>query len=249
MFGAMQGRPHAQEERRRARSGGDLQACSDRKAAKGSVAGKLRSPRTETRKPRRPVKRAAAPAAGLANDDLKQILRHRPQARAGAERQGIFRFADIAALSKATWSDWIGTRPCRPPASATIGSGRQRRSRERERNNVTTVRWSRQAANREGIVRCLLHVSFNRSRLKETRSKPKCCSGPCAPHQERGRCRRADGLKTGLSTKMAKAESRRKRDRGPDHFTLLQACEEAGAEFRASVSMSGFRLPATAACV
>ena len=55
----------------------------------------------ETRKPRRPVKRAAAPAAGLANDDLKQISGIGPKLEQVLNGRGIFRFADIAALSKA----------------------------------------------------------------------------------------------------------------------------------------------------
>ncbi|GCA49199.1 30S ribosomal protein S2 [Sinorhizobium sp. KGO-5] len=55
----------------------------------------------ETRKPRRPVKRAAAPAAGLANDDLKQISGIGPKLEQVLNGRGIFRFADIAALSRA----------------------------------------------------------------------------------------------------------------------------------------------------
>ena len=54
----------------------------------------------ETRKPRRPVKRAAAPAAGLAND-LKRISGIGPKLEQVLNGRGIFRFADIAALSKA----------------------------------------------------------------------------------------------------------------------------------------------------
>ena len=53
-----------------------------------------------TRKPRRPVKRAAAPAAGLAND-LKRISGIGPKLEQVLNGRGIFRFADIAALSKA----------------------------------------------------------------------------------------------------------------------------------------------------
>jgi NADH-quinone oxidoreductase subunit E len=55
----------------------------------------------ETRKPRGSVKRAAAPAAGLANDDLKHISGIGPKLEQVLNGRGIFRFADIAALSKA----------------------------------------------------------------------------------------------------------------------------------------------------
>ena len=35
----------------------------------------------------------------------------------------------------------------------------------------------------------------------------------------------------------------------PPEYNLLQACEQAGARFRAFASMSGSRSPETAACV
>ncbi len=62
--------------------------------------GKLGLP-GETPKSRRPVKRAAAPAASLANDDLKRISGIGPKLEQVLNGRGIFRFADIAALSRA----------------------------------------------------------------------------------------------------------------------------------------------------
>jgi len=58
-------------------------------------------PRTEVRKPRRVTSRAAAPVAELARDDLKRISGIGPKLEQVLNGRGIFRFADMAALSKA----------------------------------------------------------------------------------------------------------------------------------------------------
>lgn len=59
------------------------------------------APRTEARKPRRVGNRAAAPAGDLARDDLKRISGIGPKLEQVLNGRGIFRFADMAALSKA----------------------------------------------------------------------------------------------------------------------------------------------------
>ncbi|MDX1218446.1 NADH:ubiquinone oxidoreductase [Sinorhizobium medicae] len=58
-------------------------------------------PRTEVRKSRRVTSRAAAPVAELARDDLKRISGIGPKLEQVLNGRGIFRFADMAALSKA----------------------------------------------------------------------------------------------------------------------------------------------------
>ncbi|PST25229.1 NADH:ubiquinone oxidoreductase [Mesorhizobium plurifarium] len=101
MFGAMQGAasmlqksvaaPHQAEVSKPAPAAMPQKAAAARKSTVSQG---------ETRKPRRPVKRAAAPAAGLANDDLKRISGIGPKLEQVLNGKGIFRFADIAALSK-----------------------------------------------------------------------------------------------------------------------------------------------------
>lgn len=101
MFGAMQGAASTLKKSVAAPDQAEIskpapvarpQKAALRKAPVSAVA---------TRKPRRPVKRAAAPAAGLANDDLKQISGIGPKLEQVLNGRGIFRFADIAALSRA----------------------------------------------------------------------------------------------------------------------------------------------------
>ena len=100
MFGAMQGAASTLKKSVAAPDQAEIskpapvarpQKAALRKAPVSAVA---------TRKPRRPVKRAAAPAAGLAND-LKRISGIGPKLEQVLNGRGIFRFADIAALSKA----------------------------------------------------------------------------------------------------------------------------------------------------
>lgn len=101
MFGAMQGA--ASTLRKSVAAPDQAEISKPAPVARPQKAALRKAPvsAVATRKPRRPVKRAAAPAAGLANDDLKQISGIGPKLEQVLNGRGIFRFADIAALSKA----------------------------------------------------------------------------------------------------------------------------------------------------
>ena len=101
MFGAMQGA--ASTLRKSVAAPDQAEISKPAPVARPQKAALRKAPVSagETRKPRRPVRRAAAPAAGLANDDLKQISGIGPKLEQVLNGRGIFRFADIAALSKA----------------------------------------------------------------------------------------------------------------------------------------------------
>lgn len=101
MFGAMQGA--ASTLKKSVAASDQAEISKPAPVARPQKAALRKAPVSagETRKPRRPVKRAAAPAAGLANDDLKQISGIGPKLEQVLNGRGIFRFADIAALSKA----------------------------------------------------------------------------------------------------------------------------------------------------
>lgn len=100
MFGAMQGA--ASTLRKSVAAPDQAEISKPAPVARPQKAALRKAPVSadETRKPRRPVKRAAAPAAGLAND-LKRISGIGPKLEQVLNGRGIFRFADIAALSKA----------------------------------------------------------------------------------------------------------------------------------------------------
>ena len=101
MFGAMQGA--ASTLKKSVAAPDQAEISKPAPVARPQKAAQRKAPVSAdaTRKPRRPVKRAAAPAAGLANDDLKQISGIGPKLEQVLNGRGIFRFADIAALSKA----------------------------------------------------------------------------------------------------------------------------------------------------
>ncbi|WP_324763241.1 NADH:ubiquinone oxidoreductase [Sinorhizobium meliloti] len=101
MFGAMQGA--ASTLKKSVAAPDQAEISKPAPAARPQKAAQRKAPVSagETRKPRGSVKRAAAPAAGLANDDLKQISGIGPKLEQVLNGRGIFRFADIAALSKA----------------------------------------------------------------------------------------------------------------------------------------------------
>lgn len=100
MFGAMQGA--ASTVKKSVAASDQAEISKPAPIARPQKAALRKAPVSadETRKPRRPVKRAAAPAAGLAND-LKRISGIGPKLEQVLNGRGIFRFADIAALSKA----------------------------------------------------------------------------------------------------------------------------------------------------
>jgi NADH-quinone oxidoreductase subunit E len=100
MFGAMQGA--ASTLKKSVAAPDQAEISKPAPVARPQKAAQRKAPVSAdaTRKPRRPVKRAAAPAAGLAND-LKRISGIGPKLELVLNGRGIFRFADIAALSKA----------------------------------------------------------------------------------------------------------------------------------------------------
>ncbi|MFQ6159394.1 NADH:ubiquinone oxidoreductase [Sinorhizobium meliloti] len=100
MFGAMQGA--ASTLKKSVAAPDQAEISKPAPVARPQKAAQRKAPVSAdaTRKPRRPVKRAAAPAAGLAND-LKRISGIGPKLEQVLNGRGIFRFADIAALSKA----------------------------------------------------------------------------------------------------------------------------------------------------
>ncbi|MFC0810080.1 NADH:ubiquinone oxidoreductase [Ensifer sp. P24N7] len=100
MFGAMQGA--ASTLKKSVAAPDQAEISKPAPVARPQKAAQRKAPVSAdaTRKPRRPVKRAAAPAAGLAND-LKRISGIGPKLEQVLKGRGIFRFADIAALSKA----------------------------------------------------------------------------------------------------------------------------------------------------
>lgn len=100
MFGAMQGA--ASTLQKSVAAPDQAEVSKPAPVARPQKAAQRKAPVSAdaTRKPRRPVKRAAAPAAGLAND-LKRISGIGPKLEQVLNGRGIFRFADIAALSKA----------------------------------------------------------------------------------------------------------------------------------------------------
>ena len=101
MFGAMQGAASTLKKSVAAPDQAEISKPAPVARPQKAALRKAPVSAVETRKPRRPVKRAAAPAAGLANDDLKQISGIGPKLEQVLNGRGIFRFADIAALSKA----------------------------------------------------------------------------------------------------------------------------------------------------
>jgi NADH-quinone oxidoreductase subunit E len=101
MFGAMQGAASTLKKSVAAPDQAEISKPAPIARPRKAALRKAPVSADETRKPRRPVKRAAAPAAGLANDDLKQISGIGPKLEQVLNGRGIFRFADIAALSKA----------------------------------------------------------------------------------------------------------------------------------------------------
>ncbi len=101
MFGAMQGAASTVKKSVAAPDQAEISKPAPIARPRKAALRKAPVSADETRKPRRPVKRAAAPAAGLANDDLKHISGIGPKLEQVLNGRGIFRFADIAALSKA----------------------------------------------------------------------------------------------------------------------------------------------------
>jgi len=101
MFGAMQGA--ASTLKKSVAASDQAEISKPAPVARPQKAALRKAPVSagETRKPRGSVKGAAAPAAGLANDDLKRISGIGPKLEQVLNGRGIFRFADIAALSKA----------------------------------------------------------------------------------------------------------------------------------------------------
>ncbi|MCG5484976.1 MAG: NADH:ubiquinone oxidoreductase [Sinorhizobium meliloti] len=101
MFGAMQGA--ASTVKKSVAAPDQAEISKPAPVARPRKAAQRKAPVSagETLKPRGSVKRAAAPAAGLANDDLKHISGIGPKLEQVLNGRGIFRFADIAALSKA----------------------------------------------------------------------------------------------------------------------------------------------------
>lgn len=102
MFGAMQGAASTLQKSVAAPDQAEVpKPAPVARPQKAAQARKAPVSAGETRKSRRPVKRAAAPAASLANDDLKRISGIGPKLEQVLNGRGIFRFADIAALSRA----------------------------------------------------------------------------------------------------------------------------------------------------
>lgn len=99
MFGAMQGA--ASTLQKGVAAPDQAEAPKPAPVARPQKAAQRKAPVSagETRKPRSPVKRAAA--AERANDDLKRISGIGPKLEQVLNGRGICRFAEIAALSKA----------------------------------------------------------------------------------------------------------------------------------------------------